>query len=116
MQAFQQLWNNNNPTKKLTVDGVWGSQTEKCLNESPAFGFKIAPWDEKHRLLKVSTPMMEGTDIFNVQKALKDKGFKIEPDGYFGTVTAEIVKRFQKKAGISVDGIVGQNTLTKLFA
>ena len=47
MQAFQQLWNNNNPNKKLTVDGVWGPQTEKCLNESPAFGFEKAPWNEK---------------------------------------------------------------------
>ena len=116
MQAFQKLWNNNNPTKKLTVDGVWGSQTAKCLNESPAFGFEKAPWNEKPRLLKVATPMMEGTDIFNVQKALKNKGFNIKPDGYFGKGTAEIVKQFQTKAGIDADGIVGQGTLTKLFA
>ena len=116
MKAFQQLWNNNNPTKKLTVDGVWGSQTEKCLNESPAFGFKKAPWDDKPRLLKFTTPMMEGTDVFDMQKALKDKGFNIKPDGYFGKGTAEIVKQFQAKAGIGVDGVVGANTLSKLFA
>ena len=60
--------------------------------------------------------MMEGTDIFNVQKALKDKGFNIKPDGYFGQGTAEIVKQFQTKIGIDADGIVGQGTLTKLFA
>lgn len=60
--------------------------------------------------------MMEGTDVFNMQKALKDKGFDIKPDGYYGKGTAAIVKQFQKQAGIGVDGLVGQNTLSKLFA
>ena len=70
------------------------------MNESFADGFEKAPWDEKPRLLKVTTPMMEGTDIFNVQKALQKKGFNIEPDGYFGKGTSEIVKQFQKQAGV----------------
>lgn len=114
IEAFQQLWNNNNPSKTIAVDGSWGPQTEKCLNESPADGFGKAPWDEKPRLLKVTTPMMEGTDIFNVQKALQKKGFNIKPDGYFGKGTSEIVKQFQKQAGVDVDGEVGQDTLDKL--
>ena len=116
MKAFQQLWNNNNPSKTIKVDGEWGPNTARCLNESPAYGFDIAPWDEKPRLLKVSTPMMEGTDIFKVQKALKNKGFDIKPDGYFGNGTATVVKQFQEKSGIDIDGIVGPNTLAKLFA
>lgn len=116
MKAFQQLWNNNNPNKKIGVDGAWGPNTERCLNESPAYGFKLAPWDEKPRLLKVRTPMMEGTDILKVQQALQKKGFSLQPDGYFGKGTASIVKQFQEQAKINADGTVGQETLAKLFA
>ena len=34
IKAFQQLWNNNNPSKTITVDGSWGPQTDrgKLLN------------------------------------------------------------------------------------
>ena len=116
MKAFQQLWNNNNPNKTIQVDGKWGANTERCLNESPAYGFKIAPWDEKPRVLKVSTPMTEGTDVFKVQKALQDKGFDLKPDGYFGKGTATVVKQFQKNSVLEVDGVVGADTLAKLFA
>ena len=45
-----------------------------------------------------------------------EAGFNIKPNGYFGKGTAEIVKQFQTKAGLGVDGVVGKNTLTKLFA
>ena len=115
MKAFQQLWNNNNPHKTIEVDGMWGANTAKCLNESPAYGFAKAPWDDQPRLLKVGTPMMEGTDIFKVQKALKDKGFDLKPDGYFGNGTATVVKQFQEQAQIDVDGLVGPETLAKLL-
>lgn len=116
MKAFQQLWNSNNPSKTITVDGVWGNTTAKCLNESPASGFNKAPWDKVPRLLKATTPMMEGTDVFKVQKALKDKKFDIKPDGYYGKGTAEIVKKFQAKAGIGSDGVVGEQTRKKILA
>ncbi|MEL6494898.1 MAG: peptidoglycan-binding protein [Cyanobacteria bacterium J06623_7] len=116
MKAFQQLWNNNNPGDKLQVDGVWGKNTERRLNNSPASGFAKAPWDEVPRLLKATTPMMEGTDIFQVQKALKEKGFEIKPDGYYGSGTAEIVKKFQTSVGIGADGVVGKITRERLFA
>lgn len=116
MKAFQQLWNNNNPSKKITVDGVWGNNTAKCLNDSPAYGFEKAPWDEVPRLLKATTPMMEGSDVFKLQKALKEKGFDIKPDGYYGKGTAAIVKQFQTQAKITSDGIVGEKTFEKFFA
>ena len=60
--------------------------------------------------------MMEGTDVFKVQKALQDKEFDIKPDGYFGKGTTTVVKKFQEKSGIEVDGVVGPNTCARLFA
>ena len=40
VRAFQRLWNRNHPGDKITVDGVWGPQTESRLKKSPANGFK----------------------------------------------------------------------------
>lgn len=37
------------------------------------------------------------------------------PDGYFGPGTLKAVKDYQKKNGLSVDGIVGRKTWTKLL-
>ena len=116
MKAFQQIWNNNNPEHKIQVDGQWGPNTERSLNNSPAYGFKKAPWDEQPRLLKVTTPMMEGSDIFKIQQTLNNKGFNINPDGYYGNDTKTVVEQFQAQAGIDVDGIVGNDTRTALFA
>jgi hypothetical protein len=39
VRAFQQLWNLNHPTDKITVDGLYGPQTESRLRQSPAAGF-----------------------------------------------------------------------------
>ncbi|HVZ23914.1 MAG TPA: M15 family metallopeptidase, partial [Vicinamibacterales bacterium] len=37
--AFQVLWNLNHPGDQITVDGIYGPQTEARLVESPAAGF-----------------------------------------------------------------------------
>lgn len=41
VQAFQQLWNANNPQDKITADGAYGPATEARLAKSPASGFRI---------------------------------------------------------------------------
>ncbi|HEU4536036.1 MAG TPA: M15 family metallopeptidase, partial [Polyangiaceae bacterium] len=39
VRAFQRLWNLNNPGDLITVDGLYGPQTESRLRKSPAAGF-----------------------------------------------------------------------------
>jgi GH24 family phage-related lysozyme (muramidase) len=39
--AFQKLWNANNPNDKISEDGVYGTNTEKRLQQSPIEGFPI---------------------------------------------------------------------------
>ncbi|MBL9018990.1 MAG: M15 family metallopeptidase [Myxococcales bacterium] len=39
VQAFQRLWNRNNPGNTISVDGVWGPQTATALANSPSGGF-----------------------------------------------------------------------------
>lgn len=54
----------------------------------------------------------KGSDVVWVQQALMAKGYNIVIDGIFGSGTEDAVKDFQMKS--FVDGIVGEETLTKL--
>ena len=52
-----------------------------------------------------------------VQRMLHEKGYACgSADGIFGTKTKNAVEKYQKAKGLSVDGIVGDNTYAKLFA
>jgi len=42
VQAFQKLWNANNPTKKIAEDGIYGPNTEAAVLASPVGGFNKA--------------------------------------------------------------------------
>lgn len=55
-------------------------------------------------------------DIAKIQQALKDlKLFDEVVTGYFGNVTEQAVKRFQKQNKLEPDGVVGPGTLQALF-
>ncbi len=41
VEAFQRLWNRNNPNDKIDEDGAWGPQTQSRIKKSPAKGFPI---------------------------------------------------------------------------
>ncbi len=54
-------------------------------------------------------------EVREIQIALKERGyFNSKIDGIFGTITKKSVERFQKDNGLTVDGIVGKNTLKAL--
>ena len=56
-----------------------------------------------------------GSTVSTMQKKLKNWGYyKGAVDGIFGSQTREAVKYFQRKNGLTVDGIVGKNTLKAL--
>ena len=56
-----------------------------------------------------------GEDVKELQKALNNVGFSLDVDGKFGAKTQSAVKSYQKNSGLSVDGIVGNNTWTSLY-
>ena len=112
--AFQQLWNTNNPNDKISEDGGFGPQTEAALNRSPAQGFAKAPWDHQPRLLRLTQPHMQGSDVVKLQEALKKTGTAVGVDGEFGSGTDKAVKDFQAKKTLTADGIVGAKTLALL--
>ena len=52
--------------------------------------------------------------IKTIQRALNRKGAKLSVDGKFGPAMGNAVKRFQRKKGLEIDGIVGPKTLKAL--
>ncbi|QEK13273.1 spore cortex-lytic enzyme [Crassaminicella thermophila] len=56
-----------------------------------------------------------GSEVKQLQTKLKNWGYYDGPiDGVFGGGTFEAVKKFQKKNGLTVDGVVGPKTAEKL--
>ena len=58
---------------------------------------------------------MKGDDVSNLQTSLKNAGYNIDVDGSFGPQTLAAVKDYQQKNGLTVDGMVGPQTQSKLF-
>ena len=53
--------------------------------------------------------------IRQLQQGLRDRNWKISADGRYGPSTRNIVRAFQKKAGIRVDGAVGAEAWAAIF-
>ena len=75
----------------LIADGFLGPNTMSLLNSS----------DAKANGLQLG---MEGSDVTNVQKRLKELNYMDAVTGYYGSLTEEAVKAFQKRNGLSADG------------
>lgn len=85
------------------LGGIWKEQADK----QDVFTFT--------RLLKKKVLLMRGEDVKVLQKVLNDKGHNCgKVDGAFGQKTDSAVRSFQKAKGLTVDGIAGENTVTKL--
>jgi hypothetical protein len=106
VRAFQQLWNKNNPDDQIEAEGLFGPETAKRLNQSPADGFPTV------RLLKLTTPPMQGEDIKTVQQALIDVGLlnATGNNGIYDATTKAAVEKFQNDKGLTPDGKVGAQT------
>ncbi|WP_199872958.1 peptidoglycan-binding domain-containing protein [Inediibacterium massiliense] len=61
---------------------------------------------------------MQHKDVQVIQQALKKDGDFNYPQitTYFGSITQNAVKKFQKKYGLKPDGIVGKNTINKMIS
>lgn len=83
---------------------------------TPATGSASTSWTEK---LVKSLPTLkagaEGAPVTRVQALANAAGQKIAEDGDFGPKTTAAVKAEQTQAGITADGIVGQDTWSVLL-
>jgi Transglycosylase SLT domain/Putative peptidoglycan binding domain len=89
----------------LAVDGIAGPRTRAALGTRgrPLFGARVIRRG------------MRGYDVGVLQFLLKRHG--VQPgrlDGRFGPRTARAVRRFQRRAGLTRDGVVGPRTARRL--
>ena len=103
VKAFQKKYN-------LTADGVVGSETLKKLDSAYKNADSNTSTDDDS-LRKGAT----GTAVKTLQTNLKKLGFYTAyVDGSFGATTESAVKAFQKKYGLTADGVAGSATLKKI--
>ncbi len=69
------------------------------------------------RVLKLTSPLLRGEDVEQVQERLLELGFDEvgRADGIFGSDTDVAVRLFQRERRLEVDGVVGANTRAALF-
>ena len=103
VKAFQKKYN-------LTADGVAGSETLKKLDTAYKNADSNTSTDDDS-LRKGAT----GAAVKTLQTNLKKLGFYTAyVDGSFGATTESAVKAFQKKYGLTSDGVAGSATLKKI--
>ena len=109
----------------IAVDNIYGNETKKSLVKglqtelNKQFGSKLAVdgifgTNTYNACINVRKGA-EGNITWLIQSMLICKLFNINADGIFGPATESAVREFQKRNGLSQDGIVGKNTFNKLF-
>ncbi len=109
----------------ISVDNIYGNETKKALVKglqtelNKQFGSKLAVdgifgTNTYNACINVRRGA-EGNITWLIQSMLICKLFNINADGIFGPATESAVREFQKRNGLSQDGIVGKNTFNKLF-
>lgn len=75
-------------------------------------GALISVLSEKNNVEVLSKYGSRGSEVRQIQEKLKRWGYYTgNVDGIYGTLTTQAVKSFQRKNGLTVDGIAGKNTL-----
>lgn len=116
--------------KGLLVDGIAGKQTLTALNlftdgtaapapskpaptpTPPPAPAPSQPAQPTSTLLKLES---RGQAVTQLQNDLKRLGFfAASATGYYGTITDQAVRNFQKRYGLAVDGIAGPATIGKI--
>ena len=101
VKAFQKKYN-------LTADGIAGKETLKKLDSA----YKNADSDKDDGSLRKGAT---GAAVKTLQTNLKKLGFYTAyVDGSFGSTTESAVKAFQRKYGLTADGVAGSATLKKI--
>ncbi|MBV7412490.1 peptidoglycan-binding protein [Dermabacteraceae bacterium TAE3-ERU27] len=120
----------------LTVDGIVGPNTWSALENGKQIASNTpAPAPAPAAQAPAPAPRQEaapaapaakqpedssiklgdrGEAVITVQKLLVKNGVSLRVDGSFGATTESAVKDFQRREGLTVDGIVGDSTMKRL--
>lgn len=76
-----------------------------------------ASWEIGDRLLYLTSPMLRGDDVGDLQGRLCRLGFDCgRVDAIYGPQTAHAVQEFQRNCGIAPDGVCGHDTVRSLLS
>lgn len=96
----------------LAVDGIAGLQTLRAMGISTSASTSTSSNKVSSIPIKYGS---RGNDVKTVQSKLKNWGYYSGGiDGVFGSETKKALVSFQKKNGLTADGIVGSKTLSAL--
>ena len=103
------------PTRShVSPHHIWSSSTRRNDSGSSS-GSSYSHRSYRSGVLGAWLIAERRTDVRAVQQKLTDKGYRLAVDGQFGPETEGVVKHFQAKAGITVDGLYGSQTKAALF-
>lgn len=86
------------------------SSTEEQVN-NPLGKYRVPT-----KTIYYTKPAMKGDDVRWVESCLKKLGYSIKVNGTFSKADQNIVKKYQKKKGLSADGYVGKSTRKQLLS
>ncbi|MCA0986476.1 peptidoglycan-binding domain-containing protein [Guptibacillus algicola] len=101
VKKFQRLYG-------LSEDGIVGPITLAALKKArtnPVYSRPVRPYPGHYVMVGD-----RGKDVEAIQRAVN-----VKPDGIFGPITRDAVKKYQARKGLVVDGIVGPITWNMLF-
>lgn len=102
----------------------WYGQKEEpraTFGGAPSGITNISPSTYHKTNLKYSIKLLylqkgdRGKDVQILQELLKNRGYKVETNGEFDTITYNAIIDFQNKVKIPADGVVGEQTMEKLL-
>lgn len=110
----------------LTADGLVGSRTYTALM-SASTGSSSNSGPDNSSSSSDSTSGQDyaegtlsygssGTEVKKMQQALKALGYNVSADGSYGALTQMAVTQFQKRNGLTADGVAGSATLKLLYS
>lgn len=95
-------------------DGIAGPETLNML-DLERYSADTGKPGKTHAETQLLKKGMRGAQVRKLQERLQELGFSPGPiDGIFGSKTLAAVLKFQRRAGLVVDGIVGPKTWAKL--
>ncbi|MFP4300286.1 MAG: peptidoglycan-binding domain-containing protein [Spirulinaceae cyanobacterium] len=108
VMRFQQAEN-------LTVDGVVGPRTFAQLGNARPADRASSPSTTNEPTVTYLGLGSQGTSVRSLQQRLRNLGYyQGDITGQFGDTTEAAVRRFQQAQGLTVDGVVGPRTFTRL--
>ena len=114
-----ELDEDSNPLEKPKEPEEDEPQSPDPVVNPPAGPSTTNPYGKPSELSGLYQDYTERSGVKAIQHALKEMGYSLGTygiDGKYGSITASAVKEFQRKSGITVDGIVGDETRAKFKA